>query len=81
MGDAAAVEARIAHILSTDLHLGVLPLEMDLFEAGKLDSLGFVELLLHLEKEFGIKVPVEDLELEHFRTIRRIAQVVMRPGR
>ncbi|HEX2647943.1 MAG TPA: acyl carrier protein [Candidatus Dormibacteraeota bacterium] len=77
MDAAATVEARIAHILSTSLHLDIPSVEMDLFKAGALDSLAFVEFLLHLEREFGIMVSVEDLELDHFRTIRRIAQFVI----
>jgi acyl carrier protein len=77
MGNAATVEARIAHILSTYHHLDISSVEMDLFEAGAIDSLAFVEFLLHLEQEFGMRVPVEDLEIDHFRTIRRIAQYVI----
>jgi D-alanine--poly(phosphoribitol) ligase subunit 2 len=77
MSDAALVEARIAHILSTSLHLDIPSVEMDLFETGTVDSLAFVELLLHLEQEFGLRVSVEDLEIDHFRTIQRIAQFVV----
>lgn len=82
MFDAASVEARIAEILATALHLDVPSVETDLFETGAVDSLGFVEFLLHLEREFGIKVSLDDLELDHFRTIRRIGQFVLdRDGR
>jgi methoxymalonate biosynthesis acyl carrier protein len=77
MGDAAAVEVRIAHILSTYHHLDIPSVEMDLFEAGAIDSLGFVELLLHLEQEFGVRVSAEELDLDQFRTIQRIAQFVI----
>ena len=77
MSDVATVETRIARILSTALHLDIPSVELDLFETGALDSLAFVEFLLHLEREFGIRVSVEDLEIPHFRTIRRIAQFVI----
>lgn len=77
MIDAPTVETRIAHILSTSLHLDIPSAEMDLFETGAVDSLAFVELLLRLEQEFGISVSLEDLELDHFRTIRRIAQFII----
>jgi acyl carrier protein len=76
MTDAAAVETRIARILSASLHLDIPSVETDLFETGAIDSLAFVEFLLRLEREFGITVTVEDLEIDHFRTIRRIAQFV-----
>jgi acyl carrier protein len=35
-----------------------------------------VELLLRLEQDFGVPVSVDDLELDHFRTLGRIAQFV-----
>jgi acyl carrier protein len=77
MDNAGTVEARVARILSTSLHLDIASVETDLFETGRVDSLAFVELLMHLEQEFGIRVSVESLEVEHFRTIRRIAQFVL----
>lgn len=77
MIDAATAEARIAKIFETALHLDVPSVETDLFETGAVDSLGFVEFLLHLEREFGIKVSLADLELDHFRTIQRIVQFVL----
>ena len=77
MSDAVTLEARIVRILEAALHLDIPSAEMDLFASGALDSLAFVEFLLHLERECGITVPVEDLELDQFRTIRRIAQFVL----
>ena len=35
---------------------------IDLFETGLLDSMGFIELLMTLEEEFDIEIPVEDME-------------------
>ena len=34
----------------------------DLFEAGLLDSFGFVELIAFIEKTYGIKITDDDLE-------------------
>lgn len=77
MSETAAVETRIAQILSASLHVETLPIEVDLLETGTIDSLGFVELLLRLEQEFGVRVSAEELDLDHFRTIQRIAQFVI----
>lgn len=77
MSDIATIEARIAAIFASVLHLDIASMEMDIFETGAVDSLGFVELLLQLEREFGVKVLLDDLELDRFRTIRRIGQFVM----
>src|SRR5437867_1630151 len=51
--------------------------DTDLFETGVLDSMAFVELLLNLERSFGLKVAVDELEIENFRSIRKIADFVM----
>ena len=67
---------RIARIFPEALHLDPPPMELDLFDSGVLDSLAFVELLLRLEQDFGVSVSVDDLELENFRTIERIAAFV-----
>jgi acyl carrier protein len=50
--------------------------EADLFESGVLDSLGFVDLLARLEQEFGLKISIEQIEVENFRCIEKIAQFV-----
>src|SRR5436853_4433 len=61
MPDATAVvEARVAQILARALHLEIPSADLDLFETGAIDSLAFVEFLLHLEREFGIAVPLEE---------------------
>ena len=67
---------RIAAIFQEALHLDPPPSDLDLFDTGVLDSLAFVELLLRLEQDFGVAVSVDDLELENFRTIERIAAFV-----
>lgn len=43
---------------------------------GILDSLGVLDLVGYLEKEFGITVSDEDLVPEHFETLRRISMFV-----
>jgi D-alanine--poly(phosphoribitol) ligase subunit 2 len=71
-----ALRERLAGLFADALHVEVPSADADLFDAGILDSLAFVELLLQLEREFGIQTSVEDLELENFRTIDRIAGFV-----
>ena len=72
----ADLAARVAAIFSGVLNVEVESDDTDLFEAGLLDSLAFVELLLQLEREFGVTASVEDLELNNFRSIARIAAFV-----
>ena len=76
MSQATDLHDRIAGIFAGVLNIDVPDAETDLFESGVLDSLAFVELLLHLEREFGIAASVDDLELENFKTIAHIAEFV-----
>ena len=39
-----------------------------------MDSLTLVQLLLALDQEMGIAPDLENLELDHFRTIAKIAE-------
>lgn len=43
-----------------------------LFEAGVLDSFGLADFVAALEKEFGVKIPDEDLNPRKFDSIERI---------
>jgi acyl carrier protein len=47
-----------------------------LLENGILDSLGVLDLVTYLEKEFGISISDEDLVPENFQTIGHIAAFV-----
>src|SRR5206468_558781 len=67
------LQARIGKIFEDKLHLVVPSVDTDLFETGGLDSLALVELLLELETEYGLKISLEDLELQNFRSIVSIA--------
>jgi len=80
MSDRATVQRRIADWFVENLHLEIPSPETDLFETGVLDSLGFVELMLHLEQEFGVKVTLEQVELDNFRSVERIAAFLLNGG-
>lgn len=74
MSDLGEIERRVAAIFEEHLSVAVPSVETDLFESGGLDSLVFVELLMLLEREFEVKVELEDMDLDNFRSIRRIAE-------
>ena len=80
MSDVNTLPERIAAIFSSALHLDVPAHDTDLFDSGVLDSLAFVELLLQLEREFGVTTGVDDLDAEHFRSIATIADFVRARG-
>lgn len=76
MAEPSALEARIHQFFRDELQLDVRSVDTDLFETAALDSMLFVDLLLHLEREFGVRVALDDLEFDHFRSIERIAEFV-----
>jgi D-alanine--poly(phosphoribitol) ligase subunit 2 len=80
MSDARRVRERVADLFSGVLNLDVPSVDTDLFDTGVLDSLAFVELLLQLEREFGVRTSVDDLEVDNFKSIARIADFVSARG-
>jgi acyl carrier protein len=48
----------------------------DFFASGMVNSLFAMQLVLFVEKEFGIKVQSEDLDLKNFRTVDAISGFV-----
>lgn len=55
-----------------------IDVKTDLFEAGLMDSLALVNLMMELEDAFDISIPVEDLEIEDYRSIESISRMVKR---
>jgi acyl carrier protein len=50
--------------------------ESDLIESGLLDSLRLVELLLGIEASLGCRIPLDEVELDDLRSVRRIARLI-----
>jgi acyl carrier protein len=50
--------------------------EVDLLNAGIIDSLGIVRLVTFIHEQLGVKVPDEDVVFENFRNIRMIGEYV-----
>ncbi|WP_394206167.1 D-alanine--poly(phosphoribitol) ligase subunit DltC [Lactococcus chungangensis] len=51
-------------------------MDEDLFDAGVLDSMGTVELVIELESIFNIKIPVSDMGRDDWNTGDKIVQGV-----
>jgi acyl carrier protein len=80
MSDVTALHDRLIRLFSSALNRDVPSIHTDLFETGVLDSLAFVELLVHLETEFGVATTVDDMEVDHFKSIACIADFLMARG-
>jgi acyl carrier protein len=78
--DPAIVE-RLGALFAQSFHIEVPSPDTDLLESGILDSFQFVELLAQLEQHFGLRLRIDDLELDDLRTLERIARMVAAPPR
>jgi methoxymalonate biosynthesis acyl carrier protein len=52
--------------------------EQDIFSLGFVNSLFAMELVLFIEKQFGIRIPNEELDLANFRTVASMTGLVER---
>lgn len=52
--------------------------DQDIFSLGFVNSLFAMQLVLFVEKEFGVEVANEDLDIDNFRTVNAIATLVER---
>jgi D-alanine--poly(phosphoribitol) ligase subunit 2 len=70
------LHARLRAFFSEKLSVEVSSVDADLAQTGILDSLALVELLTYIEKEFGTEISLDDVEIEDFHSIARIAEYV-----
>jgi len=52
--------------------------DQDLFASGLVNSLFAMQLVLHVEKEYAVKVENEDLDYENFKSLNAIAGLIER---
>jgi acyl carrier protein len=67
------LEAELRELLASRLGVDVPDPALDMVEAGLIDSLVLVEMLFEIEAEFGVPVELDQIDLDDFRTVRRIA--------
>ena len=66
----------IGKLIAEKLLVEVHSPEDDLLATGVLDSLTLIELLLNLEQHFGMRIPLDELEIDDVRSVRSIARLV-----
>jgi methoxymalonate biosynthesis acyl carrier protein len=76
MSNVDALHDQVTRLLAGEMNLEVPSDETDLFETGLLDSLAFVELLVLLERQFGVTTSVDDLKVDNFNSVAHIAAYV-----
>jgi len=82
MSGSAAIRSRIKHLIVDALHLeGLVPLEIaddaPLFGEGLgLDSVDALELVVALEKEFGVRIQSHEVGKEAFASVSALAAFI-----
>jgi acyl carrier protein len=71
-------QQKIKEFLSRFFRNHDLKPDEDIFALGFVNSLLAMQLVAFVEKEFGIKVEDEDLDLDNFRSITAISSLVER---
>jgi acyl carrier protein len=74
--DNEVLHAQLRAFFSEKLSVEVSSVDADLIQTGILDSLALVELLAYIEKEFGTEIYLDDIGIEDFHSIAKIAEYV-----
>jgi acyl carrier protein len=78
MAERPDTEQIVARVFRDDLHLEVPTREFDLVESGLLDSMALIDLVHRIEQVLGLRLDLETLDLEDWRSIRRITALLTR---
>ena len=78
MQELERVRAGIFEIFVECLDTRLASDQVDLLEGRLVDSVKLVDLVLQIEQRFGVTLPFEELEIEDFRTVPRLAERIAR---
>lgn len=73
MSSNVALQHEISTLLTSKMHLNIQSPTTDLLASGLLDSLGLVDLLVHMEQQFGVSLGIENFEIDDFRSVEAMA--------
>ncbi|MCU1338103.1 MAG: hypothetical protein JWO19_3684 [Bryobacterales bacterium] len=71
-----ALVREIGKLMAEKLLVDVASPEQDLLAGGVLDSLTLIQLLVNLEQHFGVRIPLEELQIEDIRSLQALAHLV-----
>lgn len=71
-----AVLEKIASFIASSAGVDELDYDLKIFEEGLLNSLFAIELMTFIEKEFSIKIRIDDLDMNNFESVNVIADFI-----
>jgi acyl carrier protein len=76
--NASSSQEMIRSYILENINAPALADDFDIFEAGIVNSLFAIELMTFLEKSFSIKVTMDDLDMQNFKSVNAASQFVQR---
>lgn len=74
--EANAAQKKINDYILQNVSLDSLDYDLDIFDEGLVSSLFAIELMTFLEKNFAIKVTMDDLDMDNFKSVNSITQFI-----
>jgi D-alanine--poly(phosphoribitol) ligase subunit 2 len=74
------LRAQVAEVVSERAGIDVPDTSTDLLEAGLIDSLALVTLIVALEETFGVQLPLDDFDVDRFRSVDAMADFLASVG-
>ena len=68
---------RLRRLFLESLSIEVPSVDTDIIQTGLLDSLGLVELLFQIEREFQLRLSLDEIDIDQFRTLRSIGEFLL----
>ena len=71
---------QVAKVMSDQAGIDVPDAATDLLDAGLIDSMALVTLIVAFEDTFGVQLPLDDFEIDRFRSVASIADFLTSLG-
>lgn len=68
----AAIDLLLLDLIRDRLNVDVADADVDLIDTGLLDSLSLVMLISLVEETFACELPLDDFDVDNFRSVRRL---------
>ena len=72
----AELHAELMTLFRDTLNIEVPDPNTDLIATGRLDSMAMIELLLNLERRYGIRIDLQTVAIERFKSVSSIAELI-----
>jgi acyl carrier protein len=71
-----SLTSQLTSLFLEQLNVEVPAPDTDLIETGLLDSMKLVELLVQIEQQFGLRIELEQIEIDDLRSVTGIARMI-----